>query len=97
MLNQLVLGTCAATTLSISYGAVPNEEVADVFCNHQTPAWPTEQGAFSAVAVDVQGPVIQVDAPKTFPKWFPDASERKVFRRALLRSSKVVHSGRIIG
>ncbi|ONF43318.1 hypothetical protein BTO32_11590 [Marinobacter lutaoensis] len=96
MLNQLVMGTCAAT-LSISYGALANEEVADVFCDHQPVTWPQDQNAFRVVSVDVPGPVIEVGAPAEAAKWFPDASERKVFRRALLRSSKVVHSGRIQG
>lgn len=94
MLNQLVMGTCAAT-LSISYGAVANQEVADVFCDHQPVTWLKDQNASPVVSVDVPTPEIEVGAPAETAKWFPDASERKVFRRALLRSSRVVHSGRI--
>lgn len=96
MLNELVLGTCAVTTLSISCGSVFNEDVADVFSAHESPVWPSEPSAFNSVQIDVQGPVIEVDAQAESAKWFPDASERKVFRKALLRSSKVVHTGRLV-
>lgn len=96
MLNELVLGTCAVTTLSISCGSVFNDDVADVFSTHESAVWPSELGAINLVQVDVQGPVIDAGAQTASAKWFPDASEQKVFRRALLRSSKVVHTGRLV-
>ncbi|MCK8516975.1 hypothetical protein M0534_11655 [Methylonatrum kenyense] len=99
MITMATFGTCAATLL-IDPFVGSREEHPAVYSEEVQAVW---SGLDSAIDADAEfrlsepAGIVMDQGDEMQASWYPDENERKVLRRALLRSARIVGDGHRLG